>query len=506
MSTNKIKLPHLIALGQKFTISPKRSEITYGMEVSFSSKASAHAFYEQFFEKFIRTDESFKDGTIMDVEIPRQSGSTWTVTCIGRLNEKNNFANWIPTTPIVKTAPIVKKEILIKDEKLSSSERDELNALYYDKWQYILERWAGYFDFPPRKFAHLFNQKPELLKHPTEKDAYEYSYRLPVKHQIKQNRKNYLSPRNINPRNYSSESQTYSLGKTQFTCALGFPGKDEKWPARRPLSDYFTLLTVQTEETLRTKKHANYYLEGLSAKPKIIELGAGAGYAANDTRKLCPNATIVVIGTQRLSAENRDSCDQIYYGIVPDNTKLLKDHCGTADRVIDVFGPGTYAKNPIHALIYAAFLLKEGGKFFGIVSGLKDPHDFDACPLGTGKNRMELVLFFQEHLGITLSIEKTKVESKVEPGKIVEDFCINFTKTSDAKHFMANDFISLCELADKIIGTPAVVRHPEDNFGKYDDYSIEKLHYINSSSSYFKKSNAVFENNEPEVNKITLVC
>lgn len=293
--------------------------------------------------------------------------------------------------------------------------------------------------------------------------------------------------------------------KTRVFFAPGFPIKTPgTMPYHRKYGDYIKLLeSNQTDEILKDKRdiYVNPYLESLPKGAKILDVGPGSGKVVAYTKKNF-DFTVIAAGVTPLDEENLVLCDEVYYAPEPDNLRLLKDHMSSFDCITDVFAACTYADNPLWALIYNAFLLKKGGHFYSIVSGL--PYSNDLSPMGNGEDRARIVAFFKKYLGIDLIIEKTKVVSKVTQG-IVEDFVFRFIKEQDFpfENFIAN-FIAMCEKADIFVGRPHNLIVTGDAFGKFESpLQIKPKTYIrernqeNQYSSFADfKQNSLREKNK----------
>ncbi len=434
----------------------------------FSYEAARMAYY-QFIERFIpkdKQDENFKYESTFWIYEPKEycysstdSRSVWIVECGSRLTYNHPYREQIK-------------------QLANTTNRDS------SKKQFI-EYLNSYFEIPLAEDVR-FKYNPDKGFNP-------YIQRLIYVDKRTLNKR--TKPYTPRIRSLKPEPNTYGYnadgqieGNNTF-CAPGLPYDQINWPfARHVFPDYVTLLTQQNEQSLNNRLRINDYLSALHSieKPKIIELGAGAGVGAGETKDLLPHAEVIAAGITPLYPENAAKCHQIYYAFIPNNLRLLQDHFGTAHVVIDVFGASTYAINPIHVLIYAVGLLAIGGKFMGVVSGLDDaPYTFDSSPLGAGINRDDLIKFFKEYLGIELEIKKTKVASRLKPGKIVEDFYVEFTKTQSAKSFVYDDFIQVCLIADKVLGIPHEIDvSSESDYGKFtQNQSIKSLFYTSAYNS-----------------------
>lgn len=465
------------------------NEITQTVKFDFSSEVGAKAFYQQYQEKFIplqKDDDAFKQQPTFDIKKPiakkktkkeEQDSSypenpTWIVKCSCSLNQENLYGHIFDDYgPMPSSTEKTKTGIDCATIANLDPTLDFLNCL------------NSYFDIPNINNVELI---PALNKtqDPDKKDVIHYKNK-----QVFESTRPY-SPK-LRPLSPSPDPEKYQIVGTQEGIIFddGEEHMQLEWPfQRRYRTDYVKLLIPQTKETLQKKPRQDDFLAKLPQNPKIIELGAGAGFGARDIKELRPDATVIAVGVTPLFEENIPYCDQIYYASIPNNLALLKDHFGTADLVIDVFGAHTYAHSVRDAAIYAACLLKEGGKFKSVISGLDDsPHTPDSCPLGSGIDRHELIQFFKEHLGIDLVIKKTMVESKLKPGKIVEDFYLEFTKTSEAKPLIFSDFARLCKLAEDTLGIPHEIDVSSDSdYGKFKSQAIRSIGFFKPESNVTK--------------------
>ncbi|HEX4044746.1 MAG TPA: hypothetical protein VHZ76_03675 [Gammaproteobacteria bacterium] len=269
---------------------------------------------------------------------------------------------------------------------------------------------------------------------------------------------------------YDNKGKWTQQGSTRIFSAPGFPWDPVAFPTTRRYADYKQLLEPQTPATLADKRriYGNLYIEEYLKKipePKVVEVGPGAGHVATETKALVPACIYIGITVTPIDEKNRPSFDEVYYAPVPSNCALLEKHMGTVDLGIDVFAGLTYSK-AIDVLIYMIFLLKPGGKFFAIVSGL--PYHFDSSPLGNGEERSRIINWLKETLGITLEIHKTQVASKVNPGTIVEDFVLEFTMPKQLKlDYTIENFLKCCRDAQAELGVPYQVKVVGDTFGKF---------------------------------------
>jgi hypothetical protein len=466
--------------------------IGYIITFYFHTYLGANMFYQQFRERYIpknRQHTDFQFDSSFSIEFPFETTQyndagikLVAVRCSCLLNEHNQFGPIIKSVAIqdftdVNSATKVDSILCNETEKLLVMGRGNFNFVHYIN---------SYFNFPkadevrlvynPERSQNLHFHNPVFVNsqsfEPTK------TYFPMIKH---------ISPTS-DPSNYTAVAKRIA----NTFCAPGLPLEQMQWPYhRRYKPDYITLLAQQNKRTLEKGSNVDEFLLELPSKPKIIELGAGAGYAVSDIKRLCPDARIIAVGITPLDHENIAMCDEVYYTFIPDNLALLQQHFGTADAVIDVFGPSTYAynTNTIHVLIYAYCLLKRGGKFRSIVSGLDDsPHTFDSCPLGSGKNRNDLCMFFDIYLDSKLIIKKTKVRSRLKPGKLVQDFYFEFTRASNARDLVYDNFIDLCKHADKVLGIPYELDITSNsNYGQFKTQAIKSIFFKRKSTTTITK-------------------
>lgn len=160
----------------------------------------------------------------------------------------------------------------------------------------------------------------------------------------------------------------------------------------------------------------------------------------------------------------------------PESPQILDRFAGTADQVFDTFGALTYAKNPLHALIYAARLLKPCGKFSTVSSG--KPSVVDGSVLGNAITRAKIKKFFQDFFAIDLTFNATRVESQVTPGAVWDDWHISFTAPGEFKAIGYEESIQEnFAQADAIIGVPKPVVEVTNTPGQFSDFAINMLEY-----------------------------
>ncbi|CDZ78796.1 hypothetical protein BN59_03110 [Legionella massiliensis] len=234
------------------------------------------------------------------------------------------------------------------------------------------------------------------------------------------------------------------------------------WPNSRGKIKVATLHAVNTEESLKDESQTNQLdiLSELPANPVIVDLGMGTGQflidLALELKKHC-----VLVGVSASPNEiKRHTCDyagiHIVKGKLPHDesvTELLEQRQGTVDKVFDTYGPATYANNPLHSLIYAAILLKSGGKFSAMTS---TENNALMTVFGDEVIREKIKSFFKWHLGIDLHFEFSAIRSELSPGKIFTDLLVTFTKGE--KQLNAASYLALCRLADCEVGAAQVIK------------------------------------------------
>ncbi|KTC76846.1 class I SAM-dependent methyltransferase [Legionella brunensis] len=247
------------------------------------------------------------------------------------------------------------------------------------------------------------------------------------------------------------------------------------WPNDRRISAIEELHALNTRESLEANTNKLSILANLPTNPTIVDLGMGQGNFLIDLAcHLKKRAKL--IGVSASPAEiNWEQCRYAGVEIVkgklphePNVREFLKTYAGKVDRVFDTYGPATYAQNPLHSLIFAAFLLKPQGEFSAISSTDNQGHTV----FGDKETQQKLVEFFQKELGITIHFQFTAIKSRVTPGAINEDLLIHFTR--DSRDLSVSDYLKLCRKADKVIGIP-VLSNP--SWYQYGEFSIAPRQY-----------------------------
>lgn len=256
------------------------------------------------------------------------------------------------------------------------------------------------------------------------------------------------------------------------------------WPNSRGFFEIATLHALNTVESL-TSENPNLLdiLGALPARPKkpvVIDLGMGNGdFLVELAVKLKElNRKADLIGVSASADEVRwHRCKyagiQIIRGKLPHDDSvmtLLEERQGTADNVFDTYGPATYSNNPLHSLIFAAILLKSGGKFSAMTSTEGD--SIATTVFGDETIRNKITEFFKAELDIDIKFEFSSIRSRVSPGKINTDLLVSFSKGN--VELMASDYLNLCRRADSAVGVSRLLR---PSWFSYRDFSIAMRTY-----------------------------
>ncbi|ARG99818.1 class I SAM-dependent methyltransferase [Legionella micdadei] len=255
------------------------------------------------------------------------------------------------------------------------------------------------------------------------------------------------------------------------------------WPNSRSKLKVATLHALNSGETLRDEAKTNKLdiLSELPPQPVIVDLGMGNGQflidLAAELKKKC-----VLIGVSASPNEVK-KCVYSYAGIhivkgkLPHDSsviELLEKRQGTVDKVFDTYGPATYANNPLHCLIYAAILLKPGGKFSAMTS---TENNTEMTVFGNAASREKIKCFFKSYLGIDINFEFNSIRSELSPGMIYTDLLVTFTK--EGKALSAADYLKLCRAADREVGIARVIKPSwyGYNASSYGMFSIDMRTY-----------------------------
>lgn len=229
------------------------------------------------------------------------------------------------------------------------------------------------------------------------------------------------------------------------------------WPNYRGFFKVCELHARNNRISLDTQPNLLPLLNELPENPVVVDLGMGNGRflteLAGRLSKQCK-----LYGVSATPEEvNKRLCR--YAGIEVICGKLNNDPAvidllgrlqGSVDKVFDTYGPVTYSNNPLHSLIYAAILLKEGGKFSAMTS---TEGDMLSTVFGDKRTRQKITTFFKEFLDIDIKFEFSSINSVIAPGKM-EDLLVTFTKGE--KELKAEDYLKLCRDADRLVGSACV--------------------------------------------------
>lgn len=274
-----------------------------------------------------------------------------------------------------------------------------------------------------------------------------------------------------------------SGGKLQYLNTEGYPfALDQGWPDARGKKEYAELHRYQTDDTLRDPwRRYRAEIPETNQCEIYVDIGAGTGKFVSQLRQRCPNAIIIAVGVTPLSPEYLESLAEgpgttvVAYTPIPEDLQVLQKIEGLTDRGFDSFGALTYAKNPLHALIYIIRLLRAGGVFTCALSG--NPHIPDGSTLGNALNRAAIKDFFQKYFAVDLQIHHSRVNSEVTVGTVWDDWHL-FAKAPVNRNQMPGFTRPLAEifaLADQEIGIPVPVAAEDPAF---KDFAITMREYV----------------------------
>lgn len=239
--------------------------------------------------------------------------------------------------------------------------------------------------------------------------------------------------------NESNNSSFFCVQNLKY-LAYDLP-KEVNWPPGSTYTDVVDLLTPQDKSLMID------FLHDLPKGAIFLDIGCGEGLFLSHLKQKRPDIKTVGATISRRNYPETKRIDEIFLQYVPDDITLLSAYIGKVDVVTDTFSAATFAKNPVHALIYYAFLLKEGGHFYAISALLTEYKDMSA--FGDDKTREKIKKFFQKELGINLFFEKKKRSLR---GELIEDMLVYFVKSKTSKYNSVEEYEKLIQLSNKEIG------------------------------------------------------
>ncbi len=152
--------------------------------------------------------------------------------------------------------------------------------------------------------------------------------------------------------------------------------------------------------------------EELKPNSIIVDLGMGQSQFLLDLAVLLKKKCTLIGVSASPSEIQTKKCDLANNSIVRGKAQydesillLLRDDQCQVDRVFDAFGPATDAQNPLHALLYAALLLKTHGKY----SAVSPVDEENNTMFGNEKTRQTIRAFFKEQLGTSVSLNQPQL-------------------------------------------------------------------------------------------------
>lgn len=251
--------------------------------------------------------------------------------------------------------------------------------------------------------------------------------------------------------------------------APGMPIQAPRWPQNRGYKDVTSILSPK--DKVRTD-----YINNLSEDATVLEIGFGDGIFLGSLKEARPDLKTIGVSVTSWKGNRVKIIDEVYLQYIPDDLTVLQDHAGQVDLIVDVFGAATYAQNPLHALIYSAMLLKQGGRFHGISALINNGEPGSA--FGNADTQAEIVNFFQEEMGINLVFEV----ANVIPSRILseifspEHLLVHFETTSDMSVY---DYKQLLEAGNARIGIPVNTKEIRKMaFFDFGDFRVAAKEYI----------------------------
>ncbi|MDP1602567.1 MAG: hypothetical protein Q8M03_04815 [Legionella sp.] len=273
------------------------------------------------------------------------------------------------------------------------------------------------------------------------------------------------------------------IRRQKETMAKDSMAPKTQWPNYRGFFNICELHAPNTRETLTTQPNLLDIAGELPDNPRVVDLGMGNGQFLIDLAGLL-NKKGHFIGVSATPDEVKfRQCDYAGIDVVkgklnddPAIIELLENAQGSIDQVFDTYGPITYSTNPLHSLIYAAILLKKGGKLSAMTS--TEGNNLSSTVFGDEENRAKITKFFKDMAIGEIKFEFSAINSCVNPGNINTDLLITFTKGN--RSLNAGDYLDLCKRADKEIGAPRVLKK---SWFSYKDFSITMRNYEPFTSS-----------------------
>jgi hypothetical protein len=231
----------------------------------------------------------------------------------------------------------------------------------------------------------------------------------------------------------------------------GLPLKQTNWPKNRNLKRY---LQLAHPKSFRNYQQTNLmFSPALNSRYCILDAGAGKGVAIAEIKSA--NNMTIGITMHEVAEENQSQFDTLCYTTIPDGAGARRLHQllrGKIDLGFDIYGPGTYAANPAHALIYLGLLLRAGSTFKIIISSLPF-EDMDQSPIGFAGTRKRLIDFFRDELNLQMTISRTIISSAVTAGLICKDYVVSIDRKANAPA-CEKPLDELFALADRWLGKP----------------------------------------------------
>lgn len=260
----------------------------------------------------------------------------------------------------------------------------------------------------------------------------------------------------------------------QFADA-GLPIPQINWPKTRNLKTYLELVRPKLLRNLNQSGLAY----SLQHRPcAVLDAGVGEGVALAEIKS--EETFTIGMTMHAVQAINAKNFDVLCYSTIPHGQSARVLHAkliNEIDLLFDIYGPCTYAENPLHVLLFYALLIARGGSALIVISCLPQ-EDMDISPIGFAGTRHEVVQFFETILQIKLTISRTFLHSSVTQNTLCKDFILQMFRPLDAPEILLS-LDALLVKANAIFNAPHIIKKKEE-WGKFDgnneihgkDYSL----------------------------------
>lgn len=252
-----------------------------------------------------------------------------------------------------------------------------------------------------------------------------------------------------------------------------------EWPDERSLAEIASLYGNDFKS----------FIKQLKSGEMVLDIGAGQGRFLCQLRKyLKAKIELEGITATKIKQSNENLLKSydipISKGFVP-SKKLFKKYANNVELVVDTFAANTYAKNPLHSLIFEFMLLKPGGKLFSAIPMIQiDPCDSNMyftnplsiifykliqkltvrfksflipkitaeSPLGDRISYQKISEFFKNEFNVPINFRIKNTPYKFAQYILVDELIVEVTKPSNNKSYSWEDFENISRKADDEIG------------------------------------------------------